>query len=90
MPVKVMEEKDSLPTQSRKGEVMLIPQNEILTTKSLRANEKEGTNENIIAIMVKDVEEELTTAKLQLSFNPAEVKIADIQPPQFEDSQIKA
>jgi len=55
-------------------------------THKLPANTLE---EPSIAILVKDVEEELTTIRLQLSYNSAEMQVADVRAPNFEDETIK-
>ncbi len=48
---------------------------------------KENSN---IAIMLKDIEEELTTVKLKLSFNSDSMRIGDVNLPIFEDDEMKA
>lgn len=42
-----------------------------------------------IAILIKDVEEELTTASIKLSFNSDKMTIEDVSPPIFEDIDVK-
>ncbi len=48
-----------------------------------------GQEENVLSIMIKDVEDTLTTSKIKLRYNSDKINISDIRAPDLPDKRLK-
>ncbi|MEW6609571.1 MAG: carboxypeptidase-like regulatory domain-containing protein, partial [bacterium] len=84
IPVKFVEATSTTSPKKSNSLIMLMPDS---PTRNLRLNTLEEKPK--VAIMVKDVEEELTTVRLKLAFNPDKIQVENVGTPTFEDTTTK-